>query len=327
MVAKINEINGVYQLVLPTPFSVGPINVYIIKGDRLTLVDTGPKSEETWSVFCELLSELNLKPEDIEQVVLTHHHPDHIGLLDYLPEHLNIVGHWKNNPWLSKNEQFITQHDEFFKTYFKRLGVDDWMHLPVIEKMKETLSYACDNRKITHEVVDGDYLPGLPDWKVLETPGHAGSHIVLYREEDGLLIAGDLIIEHSSSNPLVEPPYRGETERSKSLLQYNDSLQKCVQLDISLVLAGHGKNVENPYELIDSRMIKQEERMNRVYNWLKEQPLTAFEISEKLYPTLYKKELGLTLSVAVGQLDLLEERNLIKIDKTNEVWKYSAVTI
>lgn len=324
MVAQINEMNGVYQLVLPTPFSVGPINVYIIKGDVLTLVDTGPKTEQTWEVFCELLKELRLKPEDIEQVVLTHHHPDHVGLLDYMPKDLKLVGHWKNNPWINKSEHFIQQHDTFFKKYFTRLGVDDWMHLPVIGKMNETLSYACTNRKISHEVNEGDLIPGLPDWKVFETPGHAGSHIALYREKDGLMIAGDLIIEHVSSNPLVEPPYNGELERAKSLLQYNNSLQKCFGLDISLVLSGHGKNIGNPHALIDSRLQKQAERMNRVHEWLKEQPLTAFEVSEKLYPTLFKKELGLTLSVAVGLLDLLEEQNVLEIDKTNEVWKFSA---
>ncbi|WP_017755684.1 MBL fold metallo-hydrolase [Calidifontibacillus oryziterrae] len=321
---QINEINGVYQIVLPTPFSVGPINVYLIKGDVVTLVDMGPKTKEAWAVFCESLKQINLKPEDIEQVVLTHHHPDHVGLLQFMPENLTVVGHPKNNPWLNKSEDFIKLHDDFFMTYFKRLGVEDWMHLPVIESMKATLSYACDNRVISHEVHDGDLLRGLEDWKILETPGHAGSHIALYREKDGLMMAGDLIIEHVSSNPLVEPPYPGESERAKALLQYHESLRKCLQLDINLVLAGHGRNVENCHALIDMRMQKQEERMSRVYEWLKEKPLTAFEISELLYPTLYKKELGLTLSVAVGQLDLLEERNLIAIDKANDVWKFFA---
>lgn len=324
VVSQINEINGGYQIVLPTPYSVGPINVYLIKGDVLTLIDTGPKTKETWNAFCALLAELAIKPDDIEQVILTHHHPDHVGLLDYMPNQKRILGHWKNNPWINRTEEFLNHYDTFFRQFFKELGVEEWMHTAVINKMKATLDYACSNKRVTCELNEGDKVPGLAEWEVLETPGHAGSHIVLYREKDGVMIAGDLIIEHISPNPLIEPPYKGESTRAKSLLQFNESLEKCLDLDLNFVLSGHGNNIKNAHSLIGMRKEKQEERANRVFAWLKEEPLTAYDISKKLFPALYKKQLALTMSATVGQLDYLEANDVIEIDKTQEIWRFLA---
>ena len=52
----------------------------------------------------------------------------------------------------------------------------------------------------------------MPGFTVIETPGHASTHISLYRESDGILIGGDALISHISSNPILEPPYEGQTE-------------------------------------------------------------------------------------------------------------------
>ena len=71
-----------------------------------------------------------------------------------------------------------------------------------------TLKYSC-NRSLTHTVREGDRIDSLPGFTVLETPGHASTHISLYRESDGILIGGDALISHISSNPILEPPYEG----------------------------------------------------------------------------------------------------------------------
>lgn len=67
--------NGIAQLTIPTPFVVGDVHVYVIKGEKLTLVDTGPKTKEAWLSLEGQLKELGIVPEDIKQIVLTHHHP------------------------------------------------------------------------------------------------------------------------------------------------------------------------------------------------------------------------------------------------------------
>ena len=68
------------KLVLPTPFPVGPINVYLIVDEPITLVDTGPKTDEAIAALRAGLSRLGFAFSDIGRIILTHTHEDHCGL-------------------------------------------------------------------------------------------------------------------------------------------------------------------------------------------------------------------------------------------------------
>ena len=64
------------------------------------------------------------------------------------------------------------------------------------------------------------------------------------------LLGGDLLISHTVSNPLIEPPLMPNNPRAKSLLQYNDSLKKVLDLPVEVVHSGHGAPILNAHELI-----------------------------------------------------------------------------
>src|SRR2546422_1180536 len=65
---------------LPTPFYIGAVNVYLIKEDPITLIDTGPKTKETVDVLRAGLQNAGISISDIRRIVLTHAHEDHCGL-------------------------------------------------------------------------------------------------------------------------------------------------------------------------------------------------------------------------------------------------------
>src|SRR5918998_6469601 len=65
---------------LPTPFYIGPVNVYLIAEDPVTLIDTGPKTREALEALREGLRASRVRPADIRRIVLTHAHEDHCGL-------------------------------------------------------------------------------------------------------------------------------------------------------------------------------------------------------------------------------------------------------
>ncbi|MBB5326286.1 glyoxylase-like metal-dependent hydrolase (beta-lactamase superfamily II) [Anoxybacillus tepidamans] len=295
----------VYRIAVPTPFPVGDVNMYLVKGDCLTLVDAGVKTEEAWHVFKRQLNELGYEPADIEQVVLTHHHPDHVGLLDYLPESLPVIAHPKAQRWISKDPQFLAWHGMYFERFLIECGIDA-AFLPSLPNFRRSLRYSCE-RSLTTAVCEGDRIDGLAGWTVLETPGHAQSHIVLYREKDGLMIGGDHLLATVSSNPLLEPPDEGETDRPKPLLQYNDSLRKLLRYEITTIVTGHGDDVTAVPELVEKRLAKQKERADQVLEMLKHGPMTVFDVCRRLFPTVYEKEFLLTMSETVGQLDYLED--------------------
>lgn len=293
----------VIKLVMPTPFAVGDVNVYIVKGDSLTLIDAGVKTPEAWDAFRHQLKETGIMPHDIDQVVLTHHHPDHVGLLEWLPEDIPVYGHPYVRPWIEKDKEFFAAYDQFYSRLFIEFGIKGDFD-KMLAVLKAPLRYSA-KRSLTYEIEEGDMIPGLENWSVFETPGHAQSHLAFYREKDGALIAGDHILATISSNPLLEPALDLAEKRPKPQLQYNESLRKMLDLNIQLVYTGHGPDVRKVHDLIKRRLSRQHDRAMQVRDLLKKKPMTTYELTKVLFPAVYEKQLGLTLSETTAQLDYL----------------------
>ncbi|OLN23295.1 MBL fold metallo-hydrolase [Domibacillus antri] len=306
----INTYQNIIKITMPTPFPIGDVNTYLVKGDRLTLIDAGVNTTEARAAFQAGLKEAGYKITDIEQVILTHHHPDHVGLLDDL--NAEIYGHEYCANWLSYNESFLNWRRDFFRSLFREFGVPEDM-IQMANNLEKTLKFSSKNSVLTQALKEGDELPALPGWRVFETPGHAQSHLVFYHEKDGFLLAGDHVLKTVSSNPLIEPPSERGGQRAKSLLQYRDSLKKVMKMDIQLALTGHGNDIKSMNPLIERRFERQHDRAMLVLSMLKEKPMTIFEVCVKLFPEVYKKETGLTLSETTGQFDYLLERGEISV--------------
>ncbi|MFD2045932.1 MBL fold metallo-hydrolase [Ornithinibacillus salinisoli] len=296
------------QLTIPTPFAVGDTHVYVLKGDTLSLVDAGVKTPEAWEAFTIQLKELGYYPNDIEQIILTHHHPDHIGLVEQFPRANRIIAHENVNLWLTRNEPFFKHYENFFRDLFQSSGVPD-QYQALLNKLRAPLRYAGQG-EVTDVITEGDILPGHHEWSVIETKGHAQSHLSFLREQDGAFIGGDHILSHISSNPLLEPPIN-ELDRPKPMLQYRANLEKCLALGITTVFPGHGSVFSNVEELVPLRLTKQEQRANKVLTLLKEYSQTPFQICQQIFPRQYEKQLDLTMSETIGQLDYLEAEDLI----------------
>ena len=78
---------GIHRIALPTPFLVGRVNCYLIEDEPLTLVDTGPNSGKALDELSARLAERGHATADLELIVVTHHHIDHLGLVEILVEH------------------------------------------------------------------------------------------------------------------------------------------------------------------------------------------------------------------------------------------------
>ena len=78
---------GIHTLRIPTPFAVGRVNTYLIEDDPLTLVDSGPNSGKALDELQHQLAGHGHSIDDIELIVLTHQHIDHLGLVDIIASH------------------------------------------------------------------------------------------------------------------------------------------------------------------------------------------------------------------------------------------------
>ncbi|KHE72185.1 MBL fold metallo-hydrolase [Halobacillus sp. BBL2006] len=294
------------QLTLPTPYAVGDVHCYLIKGDRLSLVDAGVKTEDAWEALVQQLKDYGYSPDDVEQVILTHHHPDHMGLVERFPNLKLIAAHPKLRPWIERNEEFFSRYEKFFYDMYLEAGVPD-KYFAILKSLKKPLKWTSKGG-LDHVLVEGDPIPGHEEWKTIETPGHAQSHISFYRSADVSLIGGDHLLEHISSNPLLEPPFEKGEKRPRPMLQYRASMEKLLKREIGTVYPGHGKIFEGAHELICSRLKKQEERAEKVLNMFGDKSLSAYEVCKQLFPKHIETQFGLTMSETLGQLDYLEQQ-------------------
>ncbi|PLT34789.1 MBL fold metallo-hydrolase [Bacillus sp. V5-8f] len=313
--------NGVAKISLPTPFPVGDVNVYLLKGDALTLIDTGLSTEQGKEALIRGLGQVGLRLEDIEQIVLTHHHPDHAGGLGLFSQDVPVYGHPNNQRFLLMTDEFIEEHERFYLDFARKLGVPE-DYKKMIAQIRRSAKYVSP-RVLRSGLIEGDAVPAHADWKVIETPGHAQSHISFYREKDGVMIGGDHLLEKISPNPLMEPPIHPGEERPKPLLQYNESLNKWLGIPISMLYTGHGNEVFDVPGVIKKQRERQHLRAMNVKKMLEGKALSGFEVCRRLFPAVYEKELGLTLSETVGQLDYLENLGEIKAEEKSGTILYS----
>lgn len=317
MVQKIEKIK------LPTNWPVGPVNVYLVYGEKLTLIDTGLNYNESWSELNASLHKLGLKLNDIEQIVLTHHHNDHVGLLEKILEvHPVPVYAHKLTKIFLEDEEYLKWSGEFFVKLFYEFG------LPM--EMSKKWAFRKRDRRIMHELKiektleDGDLIPGLNKWKAIETLGHSQDHISLYCEGDKSFICGDNIIKGLHVGIFLDAPLVGQ-ERAKPLIQFLDNLEKCGKLNVKKTYSGHGPDIDNLTEAIDWQIDNIENRVQRAINTLKKanRPCTGFEIIQNMYKGRYENAAIPFLFEIQSVLDLLQERKVIIAEKKNGVYQYS----
>ena len=319
----IKNLSDIKMLELPTEWLVGPVNLYLIFGEKLTLVDGGIKYPGAWDVFNEFLNKKDLAVQDIEQVVLTHHHTDHIGMLDYLlTEHtVPIYAHRNCIPYLNKDASHMKNSVVFFRELYEQFGIP----LALSRKLaqRSTWQSGLDNKiELTSYLEEGMTIPGLTEWQVIDTKGHAQSHISLFRKKDGVLLCGDHLIKHFPAGTFLEPPIYPDTERSKPLIQYVDNLYKLLKLPVRVALSGHGELIDDLPGLIYRILEKIDKRTERVKKVLRYGPKNGFELVQTLYPDRYEKQLKAYVSDTICLLDLLLKRQQIASFKKDGVIYY-----
>lgn len=317
------KIDDIDVIELPTEWPVGPVNLFLIKGEKLTLLDAGRRLESSWELFNTALKERGLSVMDIEQVVLTHHHTDHVGMLDWLLEKnlIPVYAHRNCRPYLMHDKDYFKGTKEFFANLFYEHGVPDI----VIERFTSAKGEfrGLKSKVEIEEIDEGIIIPGLSDWQVIETKGHAQSHISLYRPEDQVFLCGDHLIKHMPAGIFLEAPISPERNRAKPLLQYIDNLNKCLDFPISLTLSSHGEPIEDVQIHIQEILRKIDKRSQRVKQFLHDGKKNSYHLIQLLYPKRYKKETPILLTDTISLLDLLVDRSEINQERIEGVYYYS----
>jgi glyoxylase-like metal-dependent hydrolase (beta-lactamase superfamily II) len=319
---------GIHRLAIPTPFAVGRVNVYLIEDEPLTLVDAGPNSGTSFDELQRGITRLGHSLEEIELVILTHQHIDHLGLVSLVAVRsgADVAAIDEAVPFVERYSEEAAADDEFALRLMLRHGVpkDVATALHSVSRAFRAWGASC---KVTRVLRDGGTIR-LRD-RSLEVgvrPGHSPSDTVFHDPERRMLIAADHLLKHISSNPLVTRPRDespdwaefsgggapGRSERPRALLQYLASLRKTREMDVDLVLPGHGEPITDHRALIDERFALHERRAEKFHRLIAEHPRTAHDLAQAVWGNIAVTQAYLTLSEVLGHVDLLEEKGLVR---------------
>lgn len=236
---------GIYWLRMPLPFDLDHINLYLLEDNQneqegFALIDTGigtRKTEQLWDIL------LNILGKPITKVIVTHMHPDHIGMAGHLVEKFRVP------LYMSQAEYFTAR-----ALFAGACGAPDWQddqYLTRCGMSEEYISTAKVNRGEKkglghvirpiplqfYRLQAGDNIRiGKHKWEVYIGRGHSPEHVCLFNADTSILISGDHILPGISPNIGV---YSTEPD-ANSLKMYLDTLPPFTQLpEDTLVLPSH----------------------------------------------------------------------------------------
>ena len=208
----------VYQISGKLGAGVWGANVFLLTGNNLTLVDTGFRGRVT-----QILKEtrrLGYSPSDIGNIIITHHHADHIGSLAMLKEitQAEVMAHPADAPYIDGR---LPQPGP---------TAPQWLRRPLAPLLR---LWTTPPVIVDILVNDGDELPMLGGIKVLHTPGHTPGSICLFLPQERLVIAGDVLANRFR----LSLPSKAYTV---DIVQEIRSIQVVANLDFDVVCFGHG---------------------------------------------------------------------------------------
>ena len=297
----------IHCLPIPTPFMVGRVNTYLIEDDPLTLVDTGPNSGKALDELEQALAAHGHRVEDLELILLTHQHIDHIGLASILARRsgAEVAALDKLAPILQRFAEVNEADDEFAEALMLRHGLSPDVAVSLRSVSRAFRAWG-GSVEVTRPLTDGGVLE-LRDRRlqVFHRPGHSPTDTIFWDEERSELIAADHLIKHISSNPLLTRALDGSSERPQALVTYMDSLRKTREMPAKLVLSGHGDPIDDHVSLIDERFRLHERRAKKILGLITQEPRTAHDIAQELWGNIAVTQAFLTLSEVLGHVDLL----------------------
>jgi glyoxylase-like metal-dependent hydrolase (beta-lactamase superfamily II) len=311
----VSAAGSIHVLPIPTPFAVGRVNCYLIEDDPLTLVDTGPNSGTSLTELEAGLAGHGRRIEDLERIVLTHQHIDHIGLAQIIADRsgAEVVALAALAPWLARYGTEMDADDAFAEGLMRSNGVprDIAIALRAVTAQYRAWGSAV---QVTRTVDEGDVLEfAARSWRVHHRPGHSPSDTIFHDEASGELLGGDHLIKHISSNPLISRPLGGDVSgrRPQALVAYLASMRATRELELKVVLSGHGDPIDDHRALIDDRIAGHERRVVKIATILADGPRSAFEIAQQMWGNVAVTQAYLTLSEVLGHIDLLLERGQV----------------
>jgi glyoxylase-like metal-dependent hydrolase (beta-lactamase superfamily II) len=319
-------LGGIHRLPISTPFAVGRVNCYLIEDQPLTLVDTGPNSGKSLDELTGLLGERDHSIDDLDLIIVTHQHIDHLGLVEILVEHsgAEVAAIGVAARRLAAFEEDAELEDQFAVGVMRRNGVPEDVTV-ALQSVSRSFRDWGSHAVVTRPLEDGEEMK-LRDrtLEVLHRPGHSPSDTLFWDAERRILLAGDHLLAQISSNPLISRPLDGSKRRTQALVTYIDSMKKTREMPAEIILSGHGEPITDHVALIDARLASHERRKEKIYGLIAERTRSAHELAQAIWGNVAVTQAFLTLSEVIGHTDLLVDEGRVREVDDGNVARYEA---
>ena len=294
--------HGVLWVRLKLPFRLNHVNIYLIAdGDGFAMVDSGFGNQETIAAWT-LLFEGPLRHVKVTRLIVTHSHPDHVGLAGWIVErfacplqmsqveYLQSIYHQNRGTEERRNAQ---------RLFFRRHGMDENLTDQLLGRGQDYLKRVSELPPSYRRISHGDEVSiGARRFKVITGGGHALDQVMLYCAADKLFLSADQVLSKISPNVsvwAVEPDQNSLGEYLASLA----SLTTTLPYD-ALVLPGHGVPFYGLKTRIKQLADHHEERCRLIAEACREVPQT----SAQLVPVVFHKHVldAHQMGFAAGEL-------------------------
>jgi len=299
----------IHRIAVPTPFPVGPVNVYLVegeRGERPLLIDAGLRSDEAEAALTAGLAERGVEPRDIGAIILTHHHIDHAGGARRVQElsGARVFAHPLDRLRLAREKRHAAVEKALVEA-----GLPEEALQRLDSHYQEIVSYHAPLEAVA-PLADGAVVPsGIGGLRVVYSPGHTQGSLCLLAE-DGTLFSGDTILERITPNAILDGAGEG---RLRALPVYVRSLVKLLELRPGPILPGHGAPFPKLEPVLAQAFARYRDRGEKILELLRRKPGTVMEIGEALFGSPPLDQLFLVVSEVYGNLDLLEEHCAVEV--------------
>ena len=299
---------GVFWVRMPLPFQLDHINLWLLRdGAGWAIVDTGFANDGVRTAWDTLLDGLD---GPVNRLVVTHFHPDHLGLATWLMARTGAP------LWMTSGE-FLTAHAvwneigghgaRFMVEQFRQHGLES-------ERLARFATRGSGYRKAVpalpdyyHRLKAGDALAvGGRHWRIIIGHGHSPEHMALYCAELGVLISGDMLLPRISTNVSVF----AATPDADALGWYLDSLDVMARElpEQTLVLPSHGLPFTGIRARVEALRAHHDERLRALEEACQDAPQSAAGLLETLFQrALDTHQTMFAMGEAIAHLNHLEQ--------------------
>ncbi len=309
------------RLKIPLPFALRYVNCYLIRGSRgYTVIDPGLRTKEAEVLWLAVLSELRAMSQHVEQIVLTHHHPDHYGMAGWLQERTNapvLLSETgiRQAALLWRDEQPLSAR---LLELFARHGLARDQQTEMTKHMQSFVEMVSPHPEVT-VLAEGAVRFGDGLYEAIQTPGHAAGHMCFYNAEEKHILCGDHVLPHISPNVSFLPGVE-----ANPLGAYLISLQSISKLMLNMAYPGHREPWPDFAERALEIIAHHQQRLLQMIHCL-HHPLTAYEVCLMIFgQQLNTHQLRFALAETIAHLVYLENNHLImSVDVEESVIRFS----